>query len=493
MMDAGGNTMKKAVCFMIAVLAFSACSKEMISVQKPAVDEPSLQFDIRLEKDDVQTRAIKTGWESGDVVYVFFEDNFTQYLKMVYNGSSWSYRDKNDGTTFAGLTPVNGKKLTAVYFPDYVNSSAPVFRRVGITSNYEVAFPNAKGYYLSATSSYVLRTAGNISTLVAVLTMKAPARLTQIYIEKSPNATSSNEYVLTMSHVAPFTVKNFVPGKSVTPNIGNPGFPIQGVKTTIGGKQGHYYWGILEESALGTSQDYEVQQVLRHAEKKFAIKARFAKFKGMTIEAGKTAIKPTLGKIQPFVSMGFGNVLWATGNLARFDYSQPIGPDNYYIEPPLEAGDYFKYGATAVYANTEGPDQKYEGTEYDLPLSRDIAYIVSNGAWKIPGITDFFPFYSSSDLNVDAEWKTGWTTLGTVGGGTLVTSRENGISLFFVAAGDYSNGILDNIGSSGQFMTSRCNNTYGYASLRMHFESSGISSGDTARYLGGSVRPVMDK
>ncbi|MBQ7575415.1 MAG: hypothetical protein IJT26_02685 [Bacteroidales bacterium] len=481
--------MKKAVYILIAVLALSACSKEVLSIQEPA----SLQFDIRLETEDGQTRAVKTGWESGDVVYVFLEDNFIQYVKMVYNGSSWSYKDKSDGTTFTGLTPVNGKKLTAVYFPDYVNSSAPVFRRVGITSNYEVAFPNANGYYLSATSSYGLRTAGNVQTLVAVLTMKAPARLTQIYIEKSPNATSSNEYVLTMSHVAPFTVNSFVPGKSVTPNVGTPGFPMQGVKTTIGGKQGHYYWGILEESALGTSQDYEIQQVLRHAEKKFAISARFAKFSGMTIEAGKTAIKPTLGKFQSFVSMGFGDVLWATGNLSRFDASQPIGPDNYYIEHPLEAGDYFKYGATAVYADTEGPDQKYEGTEYDLPLSRDIAYIVSNGAWKIPGITDFFPFYSSSDLNVDAEWKTGWTTLGTVGGGILVTSRENGISLFFVAAGDYSDGILDNIGSSGQFMTSRCNNTYGYASLRMHFDSSGISSGDAARYLGGSVRPVMDK
>ena len=485
MMDAGGNTMKKAVCFMIAVLAFSACSKEMISVQKPAVDEPTLQFDIRLEKDDVQTRAIKTGWESGDVVYVFFEDNFTQYLKMVYNGSSWSYRDKNDGTTFTGLTPVNGKKLTAVYFPDYVNSSAPVFRRVGVTSNYEVAFPNAKGYYLSATSSYVLHTAGNISTLVAVLTMEAPARLTQIYIEKSPNATSSNEYVLTMSHVAPFTVKNFVPGKSVTPNIGNPGFPIQGVKTTIGGKQGHYYWGILEESAVGTSQDYEVQQVLRHAEKKFAIKARFAKFKGMTIEAGKTAIKPTLGKIQPFVSMGFGNVLWATGNLARFDASQPIGPDNYYIEHPLEAGDYFRYGATSVY-----PGAAYGGTEFELPLSRDIAYIVSQGSWRISSREDYLTFYFDSYCKADAEWKTGWTTLGTVGGGTLVTSRENGISLFFGAAGDAQQ--YAEAGIKGRYGTSRGDSS-GKGCSGMYFEESGIGSTSGDRNVAVSIRPVMDK
>ena len=480
--------MKKAVYILIAVLALSACSKEVLSIQEPA----SLQFDIRLETEDGQTRAVKTGWESGDVVYVFLEDNFTQYVKMVYNGSSWSYKDKSDGTTFTGLTPVNGKKLTAVYFPDYVNSSAPVFRRVGITSNYEVAFPNAKGYYLSATSPYGLRTAGNVQTLVAVLTMKAPARLTQIYIEKSPNTTSSNEYVLTMSHVAPFTVNSFVPGKSVTPNVGTPGFPIQGVKTTIGGKQGHYYWGILEESALGTSQDYEVQQVLRHAEKKFAISARFAKFKGMTIEAGKTAIKPTLGKFQSFVSMGFGDVLWATGNLARFDASQPIGPDNYYIEHPLEAGDYFKYGATAVYANTDNAEQTWEGEGiYTLPSYRDIASIVSNGSWRIPGTEDFYRLYYSSYCQADHEWKNGWTTMGTDGGGMLFTSRQNGISIFFAAAGDYDDDTLRYFGYIGDYQTCRTNGNI-QTSLSIFMASYDIGTADGYRYQGEQVRPVMN-
>ena len=235
--------------------------------------------------------------------------------------------------------------------------------------------------------------------------------------------------------------------------------------------------GILEESALGTSQDYEIQQVLRHAEKKFAIGARFAKFKGMTIEAGKTAIKPTLGNFQSFVSMGFGNVLWATGNLSRFDASQPIGPDNYYIEHPLEAGDYFKYGATAVYANTDNSEQTWEGEGIStLPSNRDIASIVSNGSWRIPDPVDFYRLYFDTYCQADYEWKTEWTTMGTEGGGMLFTSRQNGISIFFAAAGDYDDGTLRNFGSFGYYRTCRTNgNTQTSLSISMRSNNIGNS------------------
>ena len=68
---------------------------------------------------------MKTAWETGDDVYVFFEGNTTQYVKMTYDGTSWSYKDKDGGTTFEGLVlAATGKKLTAVYMPDFVVGNA---------------------------------------------------------------------------------------------------------------------------------------------------------------------------------------------------------------------------------------------------------------------------------------------------------------------------------------------------------------------------------
>ena len=105
--------MKKTLLFAAAVLALAACSKESPVKEEGAIDASKIVFDIKVENADA-TKAVKIEWEDGDVVYAFFEDNTTQYVKMTYNGSSWTYKDKDGGATFTDLTLAeSGKKVTS--------------------------------------------------------------------------------------------------------------------------------------------------------------------------------------------------------------------------------------------------------------------------------------------------------------------------------------------------------------------------------------------
>ena len=140
--------MKKTLLFAAAVLALAACSKESPVKEDSAIDASKIVFNIDVQNADA-TKAIKTAWENGDDVYVFFEDNTTQYVKMTYNGISWTYADKDGNSNYTDLTlTASGKKLSAVYMPDFVCSAAPTYD----SGNSRWTFGSIAGYYQSAES-----------------------------------------------------------------------------------------------------------------------------------------------------------------------------------------------------------------------------------------------------------------------------------------------------------------------------------------------------
>ena len=237
--------MKKALLIMSAVFALVACNKEN-PVKESAIDPSKIVFNINVENGEA-TKGVKTTWENGDDVYVFFEDNTTQYVKMTYNGSSWSYKDKNGGTAFSGLTlATSGKKLSAVYMPDFVCSAAPTW------STDRWTFGTVGGHYQTAASDYTVTSTSDVNTLSATLHMVAPANIMQVCIP-APNPASGNEYVLTATHFIPFSLSDIVPGEAAAYGAGTNGFPITAYKGTMGGEEAYYFWGILEGTSLGKS------------------------------------------------------------------------------------------------------------------------------------------------------------------------------------------------------------------------------------------------
>ena len=104
--------MKKVLLMLVtALLALSSCRKEI-----PVVEEgrtyalSSLRFDVTINR--LETKGIKSGWESGDKVFLFFSEVTNAYVTMSFDGSSWSSTPSN------GAVSLNQTgTLTAIYLP----------------------------------------------------------------------------------------------------------------------------------------------------------------------------------------------------------------------------------------------------------------------------------------------------------------------------------------------------------------------------------------
>ena len=463
--------MRKTLLFAAAILALAACSKENAVKEDSPIDASKIVFDIQVENADA-TKAVKTTWESGDVVYAFFEDNTTQYVKMTYNGTSWAYTDKSGGTTFEELTlAASGKKVSAVYMPDFVCSAAPTYATDKWT------FGSINGYFQTAESvDYTVTSTSDVMTLSATLSLTAPAGISQIFIPSTEYLApaSGNEHVLTATHIAPFTFSGIAPGGVATLSTGTYGFPLTPYSGTIGSGTGYYFWGILESAG---EYDFTFQLVERNADalKKYAISSK-SKSVHATVGSSFAAKLTGLTNNGNFVSLGYGGPLWATGNLDK---------TNNTIVDPLAAGEYFMYGLTEPYSSSQ---TAYTGSENPLPTSADVAYSV-NTSWRIPTKAQFEALISAS--NTETVWKEGWTNIGTTKGGRLITSKVNGISLFFAAAGVYINGSLFSAGDSGLYWSSTPYDSDG-AAYCLHLGNGGIYTDIQVRSPGFSVRPVQN-
>ena len=417
--------MKKTLLFAAAVLALAACSKENPVSEEGPIDASKIVFDIKLENADA-TKAVKTVWEEDDEVYLFFEDNTAQYVIMTYDGTSWTYTDKDYDTSFTGLTlAASGKKLSAVFMPGFVyNYSAPTYD----TDAGKWTFGSIGGYFQTAESvAYTVTTISDVTTLSATLSLTAPAGISQVFIPSDEGYSMlglGNEIVLTASHIKPITFNGIAPGGAASYTTGTSGFPLTPYFGYFGSDvsgNGIYCWGILE--GAGT-YDFTFQLVERNAEKKYAISSKSKSVTDKTV-GDNVAIKLSgLTDNGKFVSLGYaGGPLWATGNLDK---------TNNAIVDPLEAGEYFMYGYTAPY---DSGDSKYTGTEDPLSTDHDAAY-QANNEWRIPTKDQFDALISNSNSRWVSANPPSFFEIN--GSGRLVTSTANGISLFFAAAGYYT-------------------------------------------------------
>ena len=482
--------MKKMIIILSTLVALAACNKET-PILESVIDPSQVVFNINVENANA-TKGIKTAWENGDVVYAFFEGNSTQYVKMTRDGSSWSYKDKDGGTTFSGLTlSSSGKKVSAVYFPGFVCSSAPAF------DEDKWKFSGVQGYFQYTNGvSYTVKSTSDVTTLEATIRLTAPDNIMQVYIPSSEAGTlgSGNEFVLTATHIHPFTFSGVVPGGDASWEKGSRDFPQTAYSGTIAKDAGYYFWGILGSPGLYA---FDFQLVEQNAEKKYAISSK-SKHAAPGIEISRAAIKLTgLTDNGKFVSLGYGGgPLWATGNLK----------DDGTIADPLLAGDYYKWCYTTPYDVTGETDpyaNYYEdGYDKEYDKEKDPAYVKSSHAWSMPTKDQLEALYDVQNTNAKTyseSWKGGWTNLGTAKGGMLIKSKVNGISLFLPAAGLYQyigTVSLYSVGENGYYWSTA---GYGsdsafflefYYSLEFDTFFIGTDYSPLNRAWGASVRPV---
>ena len=156
--------------FGVALMALSACNKEEVPTSK------TLKLDLNIIHDS-DTKAVKTGWESGDKIYVFFgkpEDHTTPaFLTLTFDGSSWT--EAWTAGLEAEIAATESGTLHAIYTPGKLGTIS--YSSYDKRYNFNGSDP---GWYLKCENvSYTV----SEGVLAATLNMSRPTRFVQFYLE----------------------------------------------------------------------------------------------------------------------------------------------------------------------------------------------------------------------------------------------------------------------------------------------------------------------
>ena len=174
--------MKKFIAILVAGLALWACTKEAPVTE--TATQP-LKFNLSVTRGDApDTKAVKTGWEDGDVVFVFFTGaEAPKYLEMKYQydaeskTGSWVQTPKNGTAEESFALSGTSGTMTAIHLP--FGNDATV-RAFGTTSF---------GFNQTYLSYYLVAEKANYEVVDGVvngeLNLTVPDGYVQFFIEDS--------------------------------------------------------------------------------------------------------------------------------------------------------------------------------------------------------------------------------------------------------------------------------------------------------------------
>ena len=222
--------------FGLALMALSACNKEEVTASR------TLKLDLNIIHDS-DTKAVKTGWESGDKIYVFFgkpEDHTTPaYLTLTFDGSSWT--EAWTAGLEAEIASTASGTLHAVYTPGKLGTMS----YSTYLKTYQF-FDGDAGWYLKCEKvSYTV----SEGVLAATLNMARPSDFVQFYLEGQ--AANAGKLQFSGDKILKVEVSGLDQTRFRQGNY-NYGRPIDGVAY----KGGLMFSGLLKEDASGVEASH---------------------------------------------------------------------------------------------------------------------------------------------------------------------------------------------------------------------------------------------
>ena len=170
--------MKRVFAMIMLAAGLLSCVKENLI---PAEEhDESAGIPVSFNIGVAETKAAKTGWAEGDVIYVFFNGIGKKYLKLERSDGRWTSKVAGGIFEREDFSSLSEKKLTAVHFP------------VGVKVEYEIGlqqFSFSKGgaplynYYLyEGGKSYAFDVTQEGVTVSATLSLRKPAGMVQIHV-----------------------------------------------------------------------------------------------------------------------------------------------------------------------------------------------------------------------------------------------------------------------------------------------------------------------
>ncbi|MBO6168575.1 MAG: hypothetical protein J6O51_01240 [Bacteroidales bacterium] len=246
--------MRKFILYLItASAALVSCGKEIALEQEKPAD---VVFNLdAIHPDGLVSKAVKTGWEPGDVIFVIISGDSRSYdsgcLEMKWDGTQWDYSFK-----FA-LELQEGEEGTmrAIYLP--FDSDASIEKVDYSYNKPDFKFVNiACSYYLTDQQPYQVKD-GSIS---GTFNMQVPEGYVQFFLDNQ-FVMSTDEVELREPHLTPQYIEK-VEGEGVihTKTLAHgaplPGYIYDKADKTGSDSRGWLFSGILAEDARGKSIDY---------------------------------------------------------------------------------------------------------------------------------------------------------------------------------------------------------------------------------------------
>ena len=218
---------KYLILLLAATVALVSCNNEIPGPENgnETIPVAPVTFNLTANHPDA-TKAVKSGWESGDAIFVFFSGATSpNHLKMTFDGTSWTSVEYDGATPTPGALGLNNGDtgtMRAIFLP--FGSSATVAAN-GTNFVFDKTYYT---YYLTATLPYTVAD----HKVSGAFNMAIPDGYVQLFVE---DATATDEvYSLGTDAVKPVGVACIAADGTVkeTSNKGAgedmPGYAYQG-------------------------------------------------------------------------------------------------------------------------------------------------------------------------------------------------------------------------------------------------------------------------
>lgn len=463
--------MKKYLFCLCAVAGLLSCTKEMTPREEAPAGVP-MTFEINV----AGTKAAKTDWAAGDVVYVFFNGIQGKYLTLTCEADgTWTNSTVGELTDedFAGLGALT---LTAVHFPVAVDVTYDD-GQFSFTSDDKPVY----SYYLFETdNNYTV--AG--TTVTTSISLGKPADMVLIHVADIQDNVA--DYTFGCSKIRPVACMSVGDDGLVNESVLQPGARLSG----FADEDGAVFAGrLVNPEAKFYSFTLSYMDPTPANDKIYSLE------RDPALTAGKMYNFPAPSNSRwtatpasdLYVDLGLpSGTKWATCNL---------GASREWLY-----GDYFAWGETTGYMagkrsftwsnyfDTSDGGETFHKYALDkktlIEPADDAAYAALGGRFRMPTYEEWEELWKSNYCS----WV--WYAMDH---GYRVTSKMSGYtdkSIFLPAAGKMVDKELYNQGTAGNYWNASLDGSDSDQSRFVSFSSETIYRAGDYRYRGQSIRPV---
>ena len=225
------------LCAALAIL--TSCGEAILDPEPLAEETAPIVFNLTANHPEA-TKAVKTGWEDGDVIFVFFNKVFApKHLKMSFNGSKWTCVEMNGDTPAPGCLELKNKdigQMTAVFLPFCSDAT------VSANGTNFIFSKNYYTYYLTAKLDYEVED----NKISGKFIMEIPDGYVQFFIDDA-DATDGG-YTLATDAVIPVGVASIDRDGNIVPMTKNAGDDMIGYAYGTGNNKGYLFSGNMVSS-----------------------------------------------------------------------------------------------------------------------------------------------------------------------------------------------------------------------------------------------------